>query len=734
MYELSDSTIGIYLDGVVIESDRSHKLPDIQGTQIYAGKKTELLYLKSMDANLAMNNTRQIFAKVPGVNCWENDGSGVQVGIAVRGLSPNRSWEFNVRQNGYDVTPDIFGYSEAYYNPTMEAVERIEIIRGAASLQYGPQFGGLMNYILKSAPADKKISFETQNTTGTNKLFSSYNAIGGTINKFSYYAYYHFRRGDGWRENSEYLVQNAYLNLGYAITPKVKLSAEATHFNYRNQQPGGLTDSLFAVDPQRSVRARNWFSTPWWMWNVNAEIKPSDRVTLNWKIYGTKGQRNSVGFTSAINIPDTIQASTLQYSNRQVDRDAYKNVGTEFRSLTRYKLFGQEHALTAGMRYYFASTHRQQQGKGTTGLDYDLDIVTDSFPRDLQFQTHNVALFAENMFHITKDLTITPGIRYEFIHADIAGRYTISGGNPVPVAELTRVRHIVMAGVGLEYRVATSTSLYFNVSQAYRPVGYGDLTPPSTTDVVDQELKDSKGYNIDLGYRGMVKEFLSFDVSAFYLYYNNRIGTIRKFVDDDPTKSTYQFRTNVGATRSAGVEAYIELDAVKAFTENRKFGTVSVFASIGYTNARYKDFRVYTTKGSTPNIIIEETNLKGNHVEYAPEHNHRFGLTYDISRKDKKGNAHAFSTTFQVSYTSAFFTDALNTELPNAAATLGKLDGYTVADWSFTYRFLEKYNFKAGINNFTNAHYATRRSGGYPGPGILPADGLNWFISVGVKI
>lgn len=38
----------------------------------------------------------------------------------------------------------------------MEALEKIEVIRGAASLQYGPQFGGLLNYRIKKRKSNKK--------------------------------------------------------------------------------------------------------------------------------------------------------------------------------------------------------------------------------------------------------------------------------------------------------------------------------------------------------------------------------------------------------------------------------------------------------------------------------------------------------------------------------------------------------------------------------------------------
>ena len=154
------------------------QMPEIVGTSIYAGKKNALIVLDNVHGNVVTNNMRQIVAKIPGIHIWESDGSGIQIGLAARGLSPNRSWEFNVRQNGYDIAADPFGYPEAYYNPQLQAVQRIEIVRGQGALQYGPQFGGLVNYILRNgSEIRKKFEFETQQTVGSNGLFNSYNAI-----------------------------------------------------------------------------------------------------------------------------------------------------------------------------------------------------------------------------------------------------------------------------------------------------------------------------------------------------------------------------------------------------------------------------------------------------------------------------------------------------------------------------------------------------------------------------
>ena len=133
--------------------DETGNLPAIDGVRIYGGKKSAFISPEKLNIDLSSNNSRQLFGRIPGIMVWESDGSGIQTGIATRGLSPNRSWEFNIRQNGYDIASDVFGYPEAYYTPPADAVAKIEVLRGASSLQYGPQFGGMINYVFDSAPA-----------------------------------------------------------------------------------------------------------------------------------------------------------------------------------------------------------------------------------------------------------------------------------------------------------------------------------------------------------------------------------------------------------------------------------------------------------------------------------------------------------------------------------------------------------------------------------------------------
>lgn len=682
------------------------QMPEVVGTSIYAGKKNALIVLDNVQGNVVTNTMRQVMAKVPGIHIWESDPSGIQIGIAARGLSPNRSWEFNIRQNGYDIAADPFGYPEAYYNPQLQAVQRIEVVRGQGSLQYGPQFGGLVNYILRNgSEINKPFEFETQQTIGSNGLFNSYNAIGGKSGKVHYYSFFDHRNGNGWRDNSRYFTNAGYGTVTYFFSPRFSLTAEVMHSHIRSQQPGGLTDSMLYADAQQSFRSRNWFDIKWTTPAVILNYKFNEKSRLNTKIFSTIGNRNSVGFLQSILVKDSINPATGQYNNRVVNLDEYRNYGMETRYITDYKLGKMENTISAGVRLYTGTTYRRADGKGTTGTGYDVDVIG-NYPRDIRFRSNNAAVFVENIFRFSEKILVVPGIRYEWLEGSASGRngYT-SGGAEILLQNITRGRSFVLAGIGAEYHVTKHTEFYGNISQAYRPIQFANLQAPPTTDVVDPDLKDAKGYNIDFGYRGKLKDWLQFDVSGYYLNYENRVGTVT--VNTTPS---YRLITNVGSSVSKGFEGYAEFNPIRAFTKNKKADLI-LFGSYAYTDAKYgNDHKDATTKGKR--------------VENAPKNIFRGGMSVGYAR---------LLLTGQWSRVGDTFSDANNTVMPTANAQNGLIPAYSVIDLSATFKFSKQLNLKAGINNLADERYFTRRAGGYPGPGALPADGRTFFVSVGAK-
>ena len=294
----------------------TYMLP-VEGTALYAGKKSEVLLPDNNPANLATNNSRQVYARVSGLNIWESDDAGIQLGIGGRGLDPNRVSNFNTRQNGYDISADALGYPESYYSPPAEAVERIEIVRGAASLQYGTQFGGFINFKLKRGPERKPLEVVSRQTLGSYGLFSSFNSVGGTKGKLRYYTFYQYKRGDGFRPNGGFEVHTAFAGVDYQATKKLKISADYTLMRYLAQQPGGLTDAQFAADPLQSIRERNWFQVDWNLAALELNYRFSSKAEFNWRTFGLLAGRDALGYLGRIDRADPGEERNLLYDRFQ---------------------------------------------------------------------------------------------------------------------------------------------------------------------------------------------------------------------------------------------------------------------------------------------------------------------------------------------------------------------------------------------------------------------------------
>ena len=246
------------LDSVVIISYLNQQiirpLSPVQGTYIFSGKKTEVIDLAQTTADIANKSGRQLFAKIPGVFVYDMDGPGNQLNIAARGLDPHRGWEFNIRKDGIITNSDMYGYPASHYSMPIESIAKIELVRGTGSLQYGAQFGGMLNYISKQGDTSRNISFESINTIGSYNLLSSYNAIGGKMGKFKYYAYIQKKSRNGYRDNEQTDSEAQSVMFQYQPTRNLSICAEWSRSKYLYRIPGALTDSMFRADPTQATR------------------------------------------------------------------------------------------------------------------------------------------------------------------------------------------------------------------------------------------------------------------------------------------------------------------------------------------------------------------------------------------------------------------------------------------------------------------------------------------------
>lgn len=690
------------------------RLKAVEGTTINAGKKSEVIVLNDVIANTATNNTRQIYAKVAGLNIWENDGAGIQLGIGGRGLNPNRITNFNTRQNGYDISADALGYPESYYSPPAELTDRIEILRGAASLQYGTQFGGLINFKLKDGPTtDKPLEIISRLTAGSWGFFNTSTSIAGKTKKVQYYTFFQHKSGDGWRPNAEFNVNTGYASAIYTINDKMAITVQYTHMDYLAHQPGGLTDAEFAEDPHQSVRARNWFKVDWNLGAVILDYKINDHLTFNSRFFGLSADRLALGDLDFISRPDPGYA-------RDLYRDKYTNYGNESRLLYNYTLNNNPQTLLVGARYYSGHTDRQQGlgNNGSTGnaSDFNYVINDDNAYSKYKFPNYNVALFAENIFKITSKFSIIPGIRFENIITKADGFYADirhdGAGNIIFSQQtnesLNNSRHFLIGGIGLSYIQNPAIQLYGNISQNYRAINFNDIHTANPNIRVDPNLKDEKGYSADLGMRGNISSIFNYDVSLFAINYDNRIGTVQK--EDPATFNLYRLRTNISQSRNIGFESFAELELLHFINQTSSATKVSLFTNLALINARY--------------INSKEPAYRNKKVELAPDVIFKTGLSYVYNK---------LSINYQIAYTSSQFTDATNAPF-TLTATDGLIPAYTVMDLSASYKLSKVFTLESSINNLADKKYFTRRAESYPGPGIIPSDARSVFLTLQVKL
>ncbi len=703
------------------------QLKKVEGTAIYAGKKSEVVLLEGITGNLAANNPRQIYSQVVGLNIYDNGDAGLQLNIGGRGLDPNRTANFNTRQNGYDISADVLGYPESYYTPPAEALEEIQVVRGAASLQYGTQFGGLVNFKFKKPNPSKKIEWVSRQTLGSYNLKTTFNSLSGTVGRLSYYTYFNYKEGNGFRPNSDYNSRNFFTHLGYQVTDRTKLTLETTFLNYLAKQPGGLTDAQFIEDPTFSNRNRNWFDVDWKLYSIRLDHQFSPKTDFSLNVFGLDASRSALGFrTNRVSQPDDPEEP------RELLVDNFQNWGAEARILTRYKIGATESALLLGSKIY-KTDNEQRQGPGTAAANADFNFAEDMFPNyerqsQFNFPNFNLALFGENIFNISPKFTLTPGFRLEHIKTESIGSYKNIvldlAGNPVLNEEIednrTFDRSFLLLGLGATYKIAPSIELYGNFSQNYRSVTFTDIRVVNPSFQVDENIADEDGFTADFGTRGRYRDIFSYDVSAFGLLYDNRLGEVLKSEtrtnavgEEVETGRIVRFRGNIGTAFIYGLESFSIWSVKETFFSSRQKLKLNYFVNLALTNSQY--------------LSSEETNVEGNQVEFIPAVNLKTGLNFGY------GN---LLGSFQYTYLSKQFTDATNAPQDvndNQRGIEGEIPAYAIMDFSLSYSY-KKWKLEAGINNLLNNSYFTRRATGYPGPGIIPSEPRTFYTTLQFKL
>jgi Fe(3+) dicitrate transport protein len=705
-------------------------LPEVEGTRINSGKKTSFVKPDEFPT-IANNNYREVFATTPGLLVSEEPSSPI-INIGYRGLDSQRSELMQVLKDGVSIKNEQFGFPETHYTPILDAVERIEFIRAGAALQFGPQPGGALNFVMKMPRRDTTFHFETKNAFGTDELFTSYTAIDGTIGQFGYYAYYDHRQRDGFRANSDYDLNNGSAKLVYDVDSTSRFVLTLDGYEEEHGEPGGLRRAGDPNgDPPRSVfyeddrNATTRFFDRFRLERYYAVLEYqkffSEQTQLDIKAFGgylsRYSQRQRGGGIGQLPVPDPQPGTTSSTNSIQL-REAWTE-GAELRLRHDYALAGGTSTFTGGFYLYHAEVDRNDQ-RGQTP-DASSGIL-----RNLNTgETFDAAIFAENRFHFGR-LSITPGMRLEFLQQSLDEDFNLAKQTtnpPVALASKSDDFFVPLFSLGLGYvlvegqQPVTTTAkdpkdpknptttttmvagglprleMYGTVAQAYRPITYGELVPTSANGVVSGDLKEGNSLQFELGLRGKPLPYLSFDMSGFYYTFDDQVGEIELPNNQIST-------ANVGDARYGGFEAAAELDILGMINGGAEspYGQLNLYGNITWLDA---EFTSGPNSGLTP--------------AYAPEYQFKVGGIYRWKDTVKVG---LIGTIVDDHYANANNTYQFF------------VPGYTVWDLTAEVNFCKgRVGVFAGINNvFGEDFWAEVRD-----EGILPAYGRNYYGGVSIK-
>ncbi len=654
-------------------------LPEIAGASIFSGKKTTVLDLDKLP-RIVGNNYRQALSQTPGLLLAEESTPLVSIGY--RGLNPHRAQFTQMLRDGIPIHADQFGYPEAYYTPPLDTVDRIEFLHGGASLQYGPQPGGALNFITHRPRTDKEFSLRTQHVVGSDDLYSTFTSADGTVGQLGYYAYFNHRQADGFRSsNSDYDLNNGAIKLLYTLANGGRLIFNADTYEETHGEPGGLSVADFALGSLAATRLYDEMTISRDSVSLTYEMEPDADSFFVANVWWSEYQRFSKrqrggGFGT---LPTGGNAGT-----NSIESQVFRTLGADARYRRNWGFGGETpHTFSAGVQVYHSNSPRRDY-RGLTPAA-EVGVLTNASEREVLY----APLFAENRFKFGK-FSITPGLRVENAWQDIRETVNRNVNNAGVVTGLNPLESIddhstvVLGGLGTEFELPASSTIYGNISQSYRPRIFSESVPTGPTTFVNGDLEEGKSLEYEIGVRGRPTEWATFDASVFLLQFEDQIGTVAI-----PGGTSLQ---NVGDAEHKGIDLSLSLDLLAIARGKKATDSLDWFLNATFLDA---EFTRGPQLGKTP--------------QYAPDFILRSGFTFTHGDKGK------------VSLTGTLLDDHFADDANTAAFAV---PGYFTCDLTGEYKIHKNVRLIAGINNLFNESYYSR----VRGDGIDPGNGRNYYV------
>ncbi|MAD73583.1 MAG: TonB-dependent siderophore receptor [Rheinheimera sp.] len=603
-------------------------------------------------------STEDILRRIPGINIKSEEETAIVANFGMRGLSASESKSLML-EDGVPVAPGLFVGNDRYFNPRIQRVEQVEVLKGSASLRYGPStIGGVVNYQTKTPDDGVTVtgragSFNMQEVSvEAGGKSTSGDAFAGIVATHA--------SSDGFMDK-DYEMTDVMAKAGVIFSNDQKLGIKVSRYeNDANISYRGLLLADYQAGADYNPAPDDYFLTDRTAFDINHEWTLSNQATLKTLLYWSEMSRDywryNVDTAASNDAGRWVYTDALTGNNRSFDR-----VGIETRLNVDHNVLGMLANSEFGLRFMQEEANdtriRAVRSSDRTGLN-DRHIIDSA---------DSVAAYAQSRIELSEKLAVTPGLRIESYEQT---RLVLSDDNATASTSNTEF----LPGVGFTYNLNDAAQLYGGVYRAFSPASNGVALDGLT----DQQLDGERSTNYELGLRGK-QGAINYEVAAFAMDFSNQVVT----GNSDPNLS----QSNAGATEHVGMEFLLGYQLGGGFSID--------------SNATW-----------VPTSEFKSGENQGNRLPYAPKILANLALNYQIEQLSAAISAH---------HRGEQFGDPTNLEaIPTDAAGGiwgGLMPSYTVLDLTAQYNLAENVKLFGAVKNLTDKRYITGlRQGIYVGP------------------
>jgi Fe(3+) dicitrate transport protein len=566
---------------------------------------------------------------VPGVYVRQEDGFGLRPNIGIRGAISDRSSKVALMEDGVMFGPAPYSAPAAYYFPIIGRMTELEVVKGPAAIQYGPQtVGGAIDMKTRALPTHQMGSVDLAVGQYGYGKFHGYFGTGDGVNSFLIEGVH--LRSDGFKElpsgdETGFFRNEWMLKAGHHFAPGSDLKHQLSlKLGYSDEQSDetylGLTDADFRESPLRRYAASDqdrmkWHRTsvvvshdwePAYWLSISTQAYRHD-LSRRWSKANHFGGASLFGVLTAPSAENSAFVSVLEGTTNSASpaeqlyvgpnqRD-FVSQGVQSRAEATAETGPVSHRAELGLRFHYDRIERLHNEDA-------YDVVAGNLvptPTPTLTTTSNRADSYALSAYVRDELawqgfTLTPGVRLETIHS-LFDDY-------LAASESSRTVAVLLPGVGLHYAFSGNLGVLAGVHRGMSP------PPPGN----GGEPESSINYEAGMRYTDGARRA---ELIGYYNDYQNltTICTLSSGCDEQNLDRQFE----AGHARIYGLEAFAE--------DMLSFPGFQVPLSASYTLTLTEFLQTFTSQDP----IFGEVEA-GDEMPYVPRHEARGSLGIELER------------------------------------------------------------------------------------------------------